>query len=123
DHHLNVVERTVGLARRIDAPGIVGVVAAGIPAADREVETAGEGQRIVHYDQLLVLGGAERHRRIEAEGDLRRHLPVEGEARERFAFVCVNERIVPEKQMNLQLWTLRREFREESRETGRKPIG
>ena len=59
DHHLDVVERPIGMARGIDAMRIVARVGRRVPAPDREVEAAGEGDRIVDHDDLLVLRAAE----------------------------------------------------------------
>jgi hypothetical protein len=122
DHHLDVVERAIGLARRIDASRVVGLVAARVPAADGDVETAREGQRIVDHHKLLVLGGTERDRRIEAEGDLRGHLPVEGEPRQRLALVRIDQRVVPEQQMNSKVRSQPDEFGQEGRQIGREPV-
>ena len=66
-HALHVVKRRIGFAVGIDAKRIVGRVRAGVPAPDREVETAGEGKRAINDDDLLVLRRAQRKAGIETE--------------------------------------------------------
>jgi hypothetical protein len=49
------VKRRIGLAVGINSQRITGVVRAVVPAPDREVETADEGDSAVNDDDLLVL--------------------------------------------------------------------
>ena len=76
-HHLHVVERLEGMAGRIHPGRIVGGVRGGVPAADRQVESAAERQRIVDHNDLLMLRAAERHDVVERKTDLLGSTPLQ----------------------------------------------
>ena len=67
DHALDIVKRRVGLAVGIHAVRMVGGVRAGVPAPDRQIEPAGERDRPVNDDDLLVLGRTKRKAGVETE--------------------------------------------------------
>ena len=83
DRHLHVVEGRVGDAGRVDAAGCRRPVLGGVPAPDREVEPADEGDRVVDHHDLLVVRGADRDLVVQAQLDLRRRAPLQGEKRQR----------------------------------------
>ena len=122
DHHLDVVERPIGLAGRIEPMRIVDPVLAGIPAADRQIEPAGECERIVDHDDLLVLRGAGRHRIVETEAHARRRIPAERERRERLALQRIEHRIVPGEQVHGQLGPLVHELRQKLAQRDRPAV-
>ncbi len=99
DHHLHIVERPVGLASRVDAKGIAGVVVGSVPAADRDVEAAAEGKPVVDGDDLLMVGGTERDAVVQAEVDVLRRVPAEGHDGEQFALHRIDDRVVPEQEL------------------------
>ena len=69
DHALDVVEWRIRLAVGIAAQRMVGEMLAGVPAPDRQIEPAGEGNRVVDHDDLLMLGRSQRKAGVEAEPD------------------------------------------------------
>ena len=66
-HRLHVVEWTVWLAGRVDAPAVVDLVLRRVPATAGQIQAARESHASVDDDDLLMLGGAERHLVVEAE--------------------------------------------------------
>ncbi len=109
DHHLNVVERLVGLVTRIDAEIVCRIVRRGIPATDRNVEAAAEGETVVDDDDFLVMGSAEWNFIIEAEIDVARRVPAERHGGQQLALHRVDDRIVPEEELYLEVRVLPRE--------------
>ena len=55
DHHLNIVERTIGIAVLINAMFIRRIMRRGVPAAHREIKTAAEREAVVDHHDLLVM--------------------------------------------------------------------
>ena len=103
DHHLHVVKGRIRSAGRINALLVVDAMLGCIPSPDRDIESAGERDRIVHDDQLLMLRGAERHSVIQLEVHVRRRAPTEFKARQELAFRGVKEGEVPGEQIDLKL--------------------
>ena len=63
-------------ACRRDRPQrMAGGVLAGVPAPDRQIEPAGEGNRVVDHDDLLMLGGSQRKAGVQTEADPARRCP------------------------------------------------
>ena len=103
DHRLHVMERRIGHAGEIDAARIVEAMRARVPAPGGEIEPAGERERVVDHDDLLVLRGAERQVVVEAETDLPRRAPTHGRGRKQLALVRIEDRIVPHQNVNEEL--------------------
>jgi hypothetical protein len=59
----------IGSALRIDALGMLLVVAAGIPAADCKIDSPHKSERVVNTDDLLVMAPVYRVLAIEAQRD------------------------------------------------------
>jgi hypothetical protein len=76
---------------------------AGVPAADGEVETAGEHQGFIDDDDLLMMRRSERDGVVQAEVDLRRRLPAQSERRHRLALTGEEQRVVPQQNADLQI--------------------
>ena len=103
DHHLNVVHGRVGAADRIDAARLARQVSGRVPAPDRQIQPAREGDRVVDDDDLLVVGGAERMRIVEVEREAGVCVPGEAIGRQRLAFQREQHREVPGEREHAQL--------------------
>ena len=71
DHGLDIVKRSIGRARGIDAARIVRAVLGAVPAPDGQVQSAGKGDRVVHHHDLLMMRRADREAVVQAKPDLR----------------------------------------------------
>jgi hypothetical protein len=65
-HHLHIVKWRVRGAVGRHPPLLLDRVLRSVPAADRQIEPAGECQRIIDNDDFLMLRAAERHGVIQA---------------------------------------------------------
>ena len=92
-----------GLAGRIDAARVVGVVAGRVPAPDGDVEAARKGEPVVDDRDLLVLRGADRRLLVEGELDLRRRLPLQGDADRRLALERIEHRGPPQEELDREI--------------------
>jgi hypothetical protein len=59
DDDLHVVQRHIGLARRVLAPGLGGVMCGDIPTPHGQVDSAAVGNLVVDDDELLVVRRAD----------------------------------------------------------------
>jgi hypothetical protein len=90
-----------------------------VPALDREIDAADEGERIVDGDDLLVMGGADRMRAVETKVDARMLLPevrdqlIEGAARPE------QERDIPDQQVDVKLRGALHKLRQEPAQLAR----
>ena len=123
DHHLDVVERPVGMARGIDALGVLRRMGGGVPAPDREVEAAGESHRIVDHDDLLVLRAAEGDRVVDAERHALRRPPAQRQARQELAFAGIEQGIVPQQEMDVQVGARPHQIPQEVGEIAGQAVG
>ena len=115
DHALDIVERRVWPAVGVQPMRIAGGVRAVIPAPDRQVEPAGERNRPVNDDDLLVLGRTERKAEVEAETkpvgrvrlELRWGIPLTLGSIERRKIPAqdVDPEFGPQFQQRLEKWT------------------
>ena len=103
DHHLDVVERPVGMAGGIDALAILGRMGGRVPAPDREIEPAREGQRIVDHHDLLVLRAAEGNGVVDAQRHALGRPPAQRQARQQLALAGIEQRVVPQQQVDVQV--------------------
>jgi hypothetical protein len=55
DRHLNIMYRRIWLTTGVHPASVVGTVLGSIPSPDSQVNPADEGERIVHYYDLLVV--------------------------------------------------------------------
>ena len=122
DHHLHVVERPVAHAVGVDAIRVIDGMLRRVPPADRQVQTAAEGHGVVDDNEFLMMAGAQRQLVVEADGDLFRRGPVQGDRRKSLALQCVDDGIVPQQKMNAQLRALRDQFGEEGAEQVGPPV-
>ena len=103
DGDLHVVERVVRTAVGSDAARVVTVVLGRVPAAQRQVEPTGEGERVVQHDQLLVLARAKRVLVVEPQLKALVARPRRVEPRREPALERVEQRIVPLEHADLEL--------------------
>src|SRR5690606_42143867 len=90
-------------AARVHAPRVRRGVLGRVPALDREVDAAGERERIVDTDQLLMVGGAERMAPIEAKVNARMRLPGAVEQLLDRAARAVHDRDVPDQKIDVEI--------------------
>jgi len=83
--------------------GLVGGVPPRVPARRREVEAAREGDRVVHHDDLLVLGGAQGMIAVQAEVEARMAGPHRPETRQRLALEGVDHGEIPVEDVDVQV--------------------
>ncbi|MEH3147940.1 MAG: hypothetical protein PGN34_21945 [Methylobacterium frigidaeris] len=100
--HLQIVDRSVGLAIGIAAQGIVRPVPGGVPALHRQVHPAREGDGVVDADELLVVGGVERVVGVELELDPRMVLPLGAEDQRQRGAGSVHGGDAPDQDPHLQ---------------------
>jgi len=120
DRRLQVVHGLVGRAVRVPAQRVVDRMLGRVPALDRQIDAADEGERVVDRDGLLVVGGADRMLAVEAEMEARMLLPealrqlIERGARPE------QERDVPDQQVDVKLRGALRQLRQEPAQLGRR---
>jgi hypothetical protein len=102
DHHLDVMDRRIGLAEGINARRLVGRVVDVVPAALGQVHAADERQRAVDADDLLMVGRAQRMVVVELEMDARMVAPF-GAERKRNRVAAIEDRVAPDEDVNLQI--------------------
>ena len=73
---------------------------AGVPAPDRQVEPAGEGNRVVDHDDLLMLGGSQRKAGVQAKPNSA--VTVRGElvCGTPFPLGCIQRREIPDQDVD-----------------------
>ena len=69
DHALHIVERRVRFAVRVAAKRMLGTMLAGVPAPDRQVQSPGEGNRVVNHHNLLMLGRSQGKAGVQAKSN------------------------------------------------------
>jgi len=74
---LDIMEGWIGHATMIDAPWMLGQMLGRIPASDGEIQATGEGNGVVHDDDLLVQGRTDRVIAVEAELEPSMGLPAQ----------------------------------------------
>ena len=79
--HVNVMKGAIGLVVRVMSVGMRGTVLWRVPAPDRQIEPAAEGDRVVDDNQFLVVARAERQDVVQADLDLWRRRPAQMRSR------------------------------------------
>jgi hypothetical protein len=102
DGHLDVVERSIGATPRIAASLVGGQVLGGVPARHPEIEAAGECDRVVDDDDLLVLRSSERMLGVETKMHPAMRARSEAQAWQQLALEGVQHREVPVENVDVQ---------------------
>ena len=104
DDHLHVVHRRIVLVVRIAAARFRGMVGRDVPAAHGQVDAAAIGDGVVDDHELLVMRRAERQMAVEQNLDSLRLAMPEDEARKELAVHRVEDWVVPQQNLDRQLW-------------------
>ena len=103
DDRLDVMIRGVWFARGIDPYWIVEVVLNGVPASDRHVLPAAEGNRIVHHDDLLVMRRAGRQIIVQTVANPVRHAPTQPNRGTKLALQREQHGVIPDQEIHPEL--------------------
>ena len=84
-----------------------------------QIDAAAERQLVVHHDDFLMVGAADRMAVVESEPDLSRHLPPETPPRQRIAFERVERGMVPDQKVATKMRAASNDKGEQLVEPGR----
>ncbi len=93
-----------------------------VPPVSRQIDAAAKRQLIVNHDDLLVMARADWMVIIESEADPAWHTPSHPPARQRFTLERVERTVVPDQDVDTQVWTPLRDEGEQRIEPGRRAV-
>ena len=122
-HRLDLVIGPVRRAVRIESMRLVQPVRGRVPPMPRQVDAAGEGERVVDDDDLLVVRRAERMVIVEPEVHAPGHAPSQAPSREGIPLERVEGRVVPGEEVAAQLRLATHDPGQQLVEPGRRAVG
>src|ERR1051325_1540459 len=104
DDHLNVMSRRGGTVAGIDAPRVIRRMRRRVPPSIRNVEAPGKADRGIDYDIFLVMRRAQGMAVIEQKMQPPVGAPGMAVKRDDFPVGCVDQREIPDEEVNVELW-------------------
>ena len=123
DHHLHVVHGQVRLVVRIAAARFRGVVGRDVPAAHGQVDSAAVRDVVIDDHEFLVMRRADRQVTVEQNLDPLRFAMAEDEARKELAVHRVEDRVVPQQNLDLELRAALQQPFEQLADLDRRAVG
>ncbi len=123
DDHLHVVHGQVRLVVRIAAARLRGVVGRDVPAAHGQVDAAAVRDVVIDDHELLVMRRADRQVTVEQNLDPLRFAMAEDEARKELAVHRVEDRVVPQQNLDREIRAALQQPFEQLADLDRRAVG